>query len=904
MPCPSATELHVLAGGTAPPEARSALDAHLATCPACLATLAAVGHTVEGPSDADSQPPAARVDVEPTVRYRLDREIARGGMGRIFAAHDRLLDRPVAIKLLRTHAPGLAHRFLRERQITARLQHPAIVPIYDAGVLDDGEPFFAMRMVSGKTLERAAAEAGTLEERLRLLPAVIGVADAIAYAHGEGIIHRDLKPQNVLVGPFGEVVVLDWGIARASKEDDGADASTGLADERGRAEPQVTQAGDVLGTLAYMAPEQAAGSAVDERADVFGLGAILFQVITGALPNLDRTSVDSAARSDGRVTADLSRYPELPPELVAIVQRAMAPSAADRYPTARELAEDLKRWQAGRMVRAYDYTPGQLARRWIRRHRTKLAVAASATVVALVLGGLAVWQVVVERRAATVERDRAERARGAAEEQRAAAEALLGFVLGDLRARLENVGRLDALDGVARAVLEYQRRTPTADTADAWLQRSTAASLAGDVARATGDFAAAEAAFTRALAAAQAAAAYGATPRAEVARCRAYVGLGNAREGLGEIAAADLAFDACAEAAAASPAPELGELRIASRVGQARLARSAGNLGVARQILDDILPFAEDRARADGPASAAASELFMLRVERWETLVAIGGAPAQVDEARAMLALAEARIAQRPDDVGASRFLYAARIAMGAAAETEGRHADADAAYVAALEMARAVAAREPSNAEWQRDVGTAMDHLGTLKLKTGDHAEAIALLRECDTLAQRISALEPANPEWQRDRGAAASKLGDILMVLGRHDEARTSMNKAIAIYEQLARTTEDAGRAAHELGLAYGHLGGVEISAGDRPAAAAALRRSIELFRTVLATGVTPAARQELAATLLLLARIEGRAAARAAVTEALAILAPLRAFAADNPDLTELLASADELAARFGR
>src|SRR5262245_20893433 len=256
MGCPSDAELLAFADGVGDPTARAAIDAHLDGCDDCLAAIAALARgSTSRSADADLAVPQVLGDGEP--RYVLDHEVARGGMGRIFAAHDRLLDRPVAIKLLRSNDPELARRFLRERLITARLQHPAIVPIYDAGTLEGGEPFFAMRMVSGKTLDRAAAEAKSFEERLRLLPSVIGVVDAVAYAHGEGVIHRDLKPQNVLVGSFGEVVVLDWGIARErDRSDETVKASRDSA-------PEDTKVGEVLGTLAYMAPEQAAGVPVD-----------------------------------------------------------------------------------------------------------------------------------------------------------------------------------------------------------------------------------------------------------------------------------------------------------------------------------------------------------------------------------------------------------------------------------------------------------------------------------------------------------------------------------------------------------------------------------------------------------------------------------------------------------------
>ena len=873
MGCPSDGELLAFAAGAVTAEVRRDTDAHLDGCPDCLAAIALLVRSSGGPHvDVDLASPQVLADGGP--RYLLDREIARGGMGRILAAHDRLLDRPVALKLLRAHDPGLARRFLRERLITARLQHPAIVPIYDAGTLDGGEPFFAMRMVSGKTLDRAAAEAATLEARLRLLPAVIGVVDAVAYAHGEGVIHRDLKPQNVLVGSFGEVVVLDWGIARVDA-DEGLDAINATPGQLSVADTEVTRAGEVLGTLAYMAPEQAAGDPVDARADVFGLGAILYQVITGEMP----------------LAADLERFPELPPELVAIVARAMAPDAAQRYPTAHDLAEDLKRWQAGRMVKAHEYTPGQLVRRWIRKHRTKLAVATAASAVAILLGTIGVWRVVVERRAA-------ETARVRAETQRAAAEELLTFVLGDLRDRLERVGRLDALGGVARAVIGYEERTPPPDDVDGWLQRSSAASLAGDVAHAAAEFVDSEDAYKRALAAAEQAARLApALPRVAAARCRAHRGIGDARMGRSALAEAGTAFAACAAIAAGSTDPELGEHLIASRTGQAAIAREAGDLAGARRILDDLLPLAQDRARAEGPTGSASADLFALRHDRFDMLSLIGHVPDMVTEADAILALAEARVAARPDDVEVQRELVMARQAIGSAADLAGDDARAEAAYKAALAGAQMIAAREPTNAQWQRDVSSVMDKLGRLALETRRTEEAIRWLEDSAAITERVAALEPANQGWRRDVAVSTLTIGDVLLEVGRYDEARATMLRAIALYERV-----EGVFARRELGIAFGHLATVELLAGDRRAAARAYERGIELLRAEVDRADTPQTRVELASSMWILAQIEPPAAAREIITEARAVVEPLRAAAAANPNHAELIGKIDVLAAKL--
>src|SRR5512139_3996100 len=178
-----------------------------------------------GPTNPDARPLADELPEVSASLYVTEREIARGGMGKIVAAEDRRLHRRVALKSLLDPAGEQITRFQREALITARLQHPGIVPVYEAGRWPSGAPFFAMKMVSGRPLDRVIGEARTLRDRLALLPRIAAAADAIAYAHNQRVIHRDLKPANVLIGDFGETVVIDWGLAKD------LDASDGLASE-------------------------------------------------------------------------------------------------------------------------------------------------------------------------------------------------------------------------------------------------------------------------------------------------------------------------------------------------------------------------------------------------------------------------------------------------------------------------------------------------------------------------------------------------------------------------------------------------------------------------------------------------------------------------------------------------
>jgi WD40 repeat protein len=331
----------------------------------------------------------------PRELYLVEGEIGRGGMGRVLAARDRRLGRPVALKELLSSSPELALRFEREALMTARLQHPSIVNVHEAGRWPSGEPFYAMKRLVGRPLDQLLRDARSIDERLALVPKVLAVAEALAYAHEHGVIHRDLKPANVIVGSFGETVVVDWGLAKDLRHEEALEekdqAPEPLADG-------LTVVGTVLGTPSYMAPEQARGERVDERADVYALGAILYTVLAGRPPYVGPSStavLEEVLKGKPRALRELQ--PGLPEDLLALVEKAMAPEREARYPSARELAEDLRRFQTGQLVGAYRYSTGQLVKRWILRHRAAVAVAAAASVVLLAAGVLGVQRIRRER---------------------------------------------------------------------------------------------------------------------------------------------------------------------------------------------------------------------------------------------------------------------------------------------------------------------------------------------------------------------------------------------------------------------------------------------------------------------------------------------------------------------------
>ncbi|HEX7838973.1 MAG TPA: serine/threonine-protein kinase, partial [Kofleriaceae bacterium] len=284
-------------------------------------------------------------------RYRLGRRIGKGGMGEVIAARDEQVGRDVAIKRMRAASPGerATRRFLREASIQGRLEHPAIVPVHELGRDEDGLPFFVMKKLSGTTLGKILGDPAIRAQigLQRLLRAFAEVCLAIELAHVRGIIHRDLKPENILLGDFGEVYILDWGVAKVIGEDDDGEFADLGSGQHG------TAAGTAIGTPGYMAPEQARGLPdIDGRADIYALGCVLFEILTGeplhpraGLPGGDTTQQTTAERDV--LPSQRARGREIPPELDALCADATAAGRAERIRTARELGDRVQRFLDG-----------------------------------------------------------------------------------------------------------------------------------------------------------------------------------------------------------------------------------------------------------------------------------------------------------------------------------------------------------------------------------------------------------------------------------------------------------------------------------------------------------------------------------------------------------------------------
>jgi len=381
-------------------------------------TLPGAGRvTLVGEQSEDAPPP--------DERFAVVGEVGRGAVGVVEAWDDAVLGRRVAVKRLGAHARSGATlaRFHREAALTAQLEHPGIPPVYDVGADPDGTPWYSMRLVVGRTLGEALAGRSGLADRLALVRQVEAVAQAVGFAHERGVVHRDLKPDNIIIGRFGEVVVLDWGLARV--DDEGAVPREAVD---AWVNPACTIAGSVMGTLGYISPEAARGEATDARSDVWSLGAVLYTVLTGEPPTAPLQDTDKALELAGRgvIHPLTERVPRVPRALAAIVARALALRREDRYPDAGAMARDLTAFIEGRWVSAHTYSPLESLRLLLRRHRGAALIALAAVVVLFAVGTYASWSTARERgRAELAEQqagadlERAQVARAAALTERA-----------------------------------------------------------------------------------------------------------------------------------------------------------------------------------------------------------------------------------------------------------------------------------------------------------------------------------------------------------------------------------------------------------------------------------------------------------------------------------------------------
>jgi tetratricopeptide (TPR) repeat protein len=798
----------------------------------------------------------SRLTAVPPDAYELRGEVARGGMGVIVEAWDRRHERSVAIKMLKEQDPLLVGRFLREVRVTAQLQHPSIIPLYEAGRWTTGEPYYAMRLVEGRSLAQAAKDATTTRERLALMPHLVALAEALAYAHERGYIHRDLKPSNVLVGRFGETVVIDWGIAK--KLGDADIMGSGAAPAAGQEE--LTVAGEVLGTIAFMPPEQARGEPVDARADVYALGALAYHVLTGAVPYGDGTGpslvrVVSEAPAPVEVVA-----PELPAELRAIVSKAMSRDPVSRYPSAEELAADLRAFAMGRLVSAMSYSRLALLRRWLLRHRAGVTV--GLVFVVTLAAVLAVTGTRIVR-----ERDRSDR-------NRAAAEKLVSYLLKELRDKLESIGKLDVLSGLGTEIERYyagvEHDTPDAPTlvrqADALALLARAATKAGDVDAALARAAAARQTYERALRVDPS------NVDADLGACAMIVQAGDL---IGEAGKGLDASDTYREAAACMDAavgrhPDHARLLRNDATTQWRVGLAAETKGdyaeARRRYLAGRVPL--EQANAHG-GHYTADEAWLA-----QTLATIARRSGDLEEARTEGERAiEARRRVRQSDPEWSEATETLVDTLDAHAQTEttlGDWGSARAHLEEAVSLADGLLQREPKNVRWRVIAADALNDLCQLHVAREDLEPARTV---CDRALEEGRTLAAEPPDRRTHLNAAMLAewaQGHIVLLGGDIAAARAHAHAAVDLAERQLAVAPHDSFVAQSRQMAYSLAGDVELAAGDGAAAVKAYTAALAAAEQLAKMTSSPWNAQEVASSLVDLGDAELKAGDAAAAHE----------------------------------
>ena len=869
-------------------------------------------------------------------RYADFRPIGEGGMGVVYLALDTDLNRQVAFKIVRpagtrrgqgpttpfdVAAPDpatpagesfeeLRGRFLREATVTGLMEHPGVIPVYELGQTEGGVPYYTMRYVRGsKTLRQAMDAAKTPEERLALLDPFLRVCDTLAYAHAHGIMHRDLKPENVALGEYGEVIVLDWGLAkvRGRPTDESRGTVVRLAQESSG--PDTIEG--LMGTPGYMAPEAALGDAdhVDERSDVYGLGVVLFELLTGRLPFDVKDAMQWIARATGEDPPRARSFASwVPPGLDDLVAAAIARDREKRIPNAVDLADRVRAWQRASAVEreteaqvreaeaalaAAQESSGEAMSRHLDRavaaagralerrgdhpaardvlervaalrdraavereravHRRMLTRGAAVVGVAAAVVAFFVVRTLDERRreaegAATraqaaeatakselarADRERtradqaaadaqreskaaldakaeavreskaaleaktgaeAERAKALAAEERAKgnlsrAESLLGFLVFNVRDALQPLGRLGALEAVARKSLEYFDGLPPESLDDDTLRRKgVALDILGDVLDDRGDKGGALEQYRLAL-------------------------------GIGETIAAKLPDSTLAQHDLMVDHNKIGALYEQKGDLDAALAEYRTSLDILRKIL------------AKEPDEAAwVHSMSITQLDIGGILTAKGdakGAASALDEA---LAAAKRLHQKDANDARAATQVASIEEALAKLWRTTGEKEKALAAYRSAIDSREGLVARDPANATWASSLASARASLAGLLEEMEKPAEALASDRARLAIEERLAASDATNTTWRRRVAAAREDVARLLEEKGEKSESVTLRRKAVGDYEALVEALPDDLDAHGSLDAAY-------VALADAFTAAGAPESALEVERTALA-------------------------------------------------------------------
>ena len=771
-------------------------------------------HIAVGSPDGESTvslPHSAGTSTSSGLRFQILRPLSAGGMGVVSVALDKELDRSIALKEIREAAADDSYyraRFMAEAEITGKLEHPGIIPIYGLGTYPDGRPFYAMRLIRGdktgsfkEAIERFHNQSGSLKSTVEfrgLLRRFLDVCNAISYAHSKGVLHRDLKPDNILVGPYGETLVVDWGLAKAAGRDDPGFSGDGhpVRLNLSGSELSPTMVGSPFGTPGYAPPEQMVGDLenVGPRSDVYGLGAILYSVMTGQAPyssqGLDLGELVKKIET-GNFPPPRQLQAGLDKPLEAICLKAMSVKPADRYESVRTLAADLEKYLADEPVSAYSEPWIIRARRWTRRHRTAVTATVAALAVATVgLGAVSAVQTKARNDLAgkngdlrnanaslEVQRRRAE------DRESQAIEAVKRFrdAVAD-EPELKNSPSLGTLrNRLLKTPLTYFRSLRARLEADHDTRPESLARLA-------------QASFDLGILSAD----IGDTQDALKAHMESLSirrKLADANPGV-EQYQIDLA----------SSQNNVGNLLIYDGKSAEAMKAYESSVAIRRKLADanpTIAKFQRDLA-------SGLNNIGGLLLDTGRSDEALKAYEASL-EIRRKLAETHPNISEDQYAMARSHFN------IGLLLSAIGKTAEALKSHDSALILQGKLAEADPTNTQLQSFLSRIDDNIGILLNQSGKRLEALKAHEEALAIRRKLAKAYPTNTDYQIRLADSYSNLGIVLYDLGKPDQSREAMEAALAIQRRLAEANPFVTKFQSDLANSLNNIGQVLNETGE---------------------------------------------------------------------------------------
>lgn len=805
-------------------------------------------------------------------RYRILRDHARGGLGEVFVAHDTELSREVALKEIQGRYADNAdsrERFLREAEITGSLEHPGIVPVYGLGKYRDGRPYYAMRFIRGGSLKEAIesfhakyaaslnhAEAG-LELR-KLLRRLVDVCNAIAYAHSRGVLHRDLKPANIVLGTYGETLVVDWGLSKVQGRADSEIGSLGRIAPSNVSGSAPTMEGSAVGTPAYMSPEQAAGKVneLSGATDVYSLGATLFHLLTGQLPIAGTSAMEIVRKAElGEIRQPRELKADIPKGLEAICLKAMSKLPGNRYPTPAELADDIENWLADERVSAYAEPASVKARRWIRRHP---AIVSASTAVVLLglcaamtvaylqsshareLSGKNIELVTAKTRAEEaakaegIAKDDALNKQVLAESERARAEEREQQAIdaikryGDVVTNTKELRENPKLVGLRKQLLKEPlvffkslRERLRTDTKKESLERFSAASFElGNLSLDIGDVQDAIAAHQESLAVKERLVQqYPSETGYQTGLARSHSNLGMLFLKAGKSDEALASFEHASSIQERQSQAEPNNVEF-----QADLATIYNNLGgllkalgksqEARLAYEKAIAIKE-RLVSENPTE---SELQFELANSYNNLGLLLSDLKKLDEAlvsvqRAM-AIREQLVREHPENAEYQGKLSKSYNSLANLMEDLGEYEKALAAFQQAISIKERLAKENPDILEFQSDLAGNYNNLGILYRNTGRLAEALAMYEQALAIQDRLARENPSVISYQSHVANSYNNIGNLHRNSGQYDKAYSAFEKAKAIYVRLVEENPSLPQLQNTLGIVLNRMALIHLN------------------------------------------------------------------------------------------